>query len=156
MRRLKPLIALLVLAALLYWLIPAFMDSTAGNVPITYYGRLIDTQYNPIPNFKISARVARMPFVQLWDARETFGDPVTLTTDANGYFKFTGARGTCLDLRFETRDWHLVDFDGPLPRRYDRWARTPPPDVPERTAWFKMKRPWERLYEAPQARRAAR
>ena len=89
----------IVLSTVLMWLVPVFAQTDdsrlTGNVPITFYGRVVDQSNLPVQGVKINVQV-REGHLTSASTGEQRWKPASLTTDANGDFSLNGASGNFL------------------------------------------------------------
>jgi hypothetical protein len=84
-----------ILFALLFWdTVTAQVEDPhiTGNVPITFYGRVIDQNNQPVPGVKIWLQFRVGYFTSPTTGKERW-IPVSLTTDPNGNFVLDGVKG---------------------------------------------------------------
>jgi len=67
-----------------------------ANRPIEFYGKVVDQNGNPIPSVKVSLDIKLIKIPAPGELPGDMFDTYTLTTDANGLFSLTGAKGELL------------------------------------------------------------
>lgn len=74
-----------------------------ANRPISFYGKVIDQDGNPISGVKVTLQIRYMKEVGPVGIGDTFSEP-TLTTGADGLFTLTDAKGSLLGLKALKKD----------------------------------------------------
>lgn len=134
MTRRKILLVLLILAGLLAasWLaVPKILDDVHGNVPIVFYGRVVNQEDKGVPNAEVSGFIlAEQRFgVPIGFADTQIKKPISLRTDADGNFVIRGETGGSMDVKVASpygyvgRDGKLFNF-----RKYSAATEVYTPD----------------------------
>ncbi|RRJ96216.1 carboxypeptidase regulatory-like domain-containing protein [Opitutaceae bacterium TAV4] len=71
---------------------------TSANQPISFFGKVIDQDGNPIPDVKVTFQIRYMKEVGSIGIGDTFDYP-SVTTGSDGCFAITGAKGSVLAVK---------------------------------------------------------
>jgi len=88
----------------------AFLQSgLLSNVPITFFGKVVDQQDQPVAGVRVAAKVLAFDPAEV---QKQF--PMDLFSDVQGLFSVTGQRGQSLELHDFQKDGYLMDpaFNG--------------------------------------------
>ncbi|MBI1374942.1 MAG: hypothetical protein GC159_19665 [Phycisphaera sp.] len=111
------------------WAVHAWND--ARGPEIEFYGRVIDQDDNPV----VGARVVMHRYVM----RGTNEDPnPETTTDTDGRFTFTGARGTYLSVTAIDREGYIQPPINSVPREFQHPNREPIRFTPDAPVVFRL------------------
>ncbi len=78
-----------------------------GNVPITFYGRVVDQNNHPVPGVKVRLEVRVGYFTSPTTGRERW-DPVSLETDADGNFVLSNTNGSFIQFTSIGKDGYKL------------------------------------------------
>jgi hypothetical protein len=78
-----------------------------GNVPITFYGRVVDQKNQPVPGVMVALEYRFGYFTSPTTGKERWA-PVSLTTDTNGDFVLDGVKGGFLQFMSVKRDGYKL------------------------------------------------
>jgi hypothetical protein len=93
---------------------PVYKPAIEGmNVPITFYGRVVDQDGKALPRAQVVLRVQRPHFDPRYIATAEYVRS-ELTTDANGNFALTGITGRGLDLVSITKPGYVLEPNAKL------------------------------------------
>lgn len=104
-----------------------------ANRPISFFGKVIDQDDNPVPGVKVTLQIRYMKTVGPVGIGDTFAEP-SLTTGADGRFALSGAKGSLLGLKALTKDGYEPSpkaFNGSYWYWRDKNPYQPDPDHPE-------------------------
>lgn len=143
-RRTKALAAAVALLGVLF--VALLYDRLVGNVPVQFYGRVVDEKGVGIPGVHVTAELVRVKWTTIYWAPKYSEERLEVLTDRDGRFAFTSPRGKVLTLNsFESDGWRLkvgAPGDPGPPHRvfdYPRGGIGPPPPTDRAKPYvFKM------------------
>lgn len=106
---------------------------SSANRPISFFGKVIDQDDNPIPGVKVTLQIRYMKAVGPVGIGDTFSESA-LTTGADGQFSLTGAKGSLLGLKALQKDGYEPSpkaFNGTYWYWRDKDPYRPDPNHPE-------------------------
>jgi hypothetical protein len=106
-----------------------------GNVPITFYGKVVDQNNQPVPEVKVRLQVRVGYFTSPTTGKERW-DPVSLETDADGKFVLSNVKGGFVQFNAIEKEGYKL-----LPRQAKEGYMYFPPQIhpdPTNPVVFKM------------------
>jgi hypothetical protein len=122
---------------------------TSANQPISFFGKVIDQDGDPIPGAKVTLKIRYMKTVGSVGIGDTFAEP-SLTTGTDGQFALTDAKGSLLVLKALTKEGYEPSpkaFNGTYWYWRDKNPYRPDPSHPE---IFRM---WKKMGAEPLVRK---
>jgi|GEM_PF-3708112 len=107
-------------ALILLCLSPYFLDAVWGNVPIVFYGRVVDETGKGVPDVEVTMNVIAMKrlSIPVAFAPNQTGWLVKSITDKNGDFVLHGGRGIALNIVSATKAGFADGVYGPGPGHF--------------------------------------